>query len=350
MPVQATSTHTTSTHATSTQAEATPSVATPPGAAHETDSTWRHLADTGLLTLATPERLGGAGLGVLEIAVLLTELGRSANATPALVYRTLSHLALGVLPLARLGTVEQQDRWLKSTPDSEQLTAALFQPRSHPSTRLYRNRLIGTKTLVPQADSARLLLVTADLDDGGEGVLLVDPASPGLEVVPSHTSSGVAECTVRFDGAEHLGLLGEDRTGQAAAELRRCAVAGVCALGDGLLAGALELTVAHAGSRHQFGKPLAAFQAVAMQLADVRIASRTLGLITRSACWRLGEGLPAQEELGHAAFWLGEHLPAALATCHHLHGGLGLDITYPLHRYSALGRDLVRLLGAVHAH
>src|SRR5213079_345728 len=95
-------------------------------------------------------------------------------------------------------------------------------------------------------------------------------------------------------------------------------------------------------SRQQFGRPLATFQAVAQQIADVAIAARTLHLATLSACWRLGTGRPAGADLDVAAHWLAEELPGALRTCHHLHGGLGLDVTYPLHRYSSLARDLVR--------
>ncbi|WHT17231.1 acyl-CoA dehydrogenase family protein [Crossiella sp. CA-258035] len=135
-----------------------------------------------------------------------------------------------------------------------------------------------------------------------------------------------------------------------AEELWQCAVVGACAFGEGLLAGALGLTVAHVGQRRQFGRVLAEFQAVAMQVADVRIAARTVELVTRAACWKLGEGLAARADVAVAGYWVGEGLPGALETCHHLHGGLGLDVGYPLHRFSALGRDLVRFLGALRAY
>src|SRR5258708_20231020 len=98
-------------------------------------------------------------------------------------------------------------------------------------------------------------------------------------------------------------------------------------------------------SREQFGRPLAAFQAVAGQVADVYIASRTLHLASVSACWRLAAGVDASEDAGVAAYWLAREAPAALRTCNQLHGGIGLDISYPLHRYSAMITDLARFVG-----
>ena len=114
---------------------------------------------------------------------------------------------------------------------------------------------------------------------------------------------------------------------------------------DGAVAGALALTRDHVATREQFGRPLAAFQAVSQQVADVYIASRTIHLATQAACWRLDQGLDASADLAVAAYWCAEQAPRAVRTCHHLHGGLGMDATYPLHRFSSLVADLVRYLG-----
>jgi len=129
---------------------------------------------------------------------------------------------------------------------------------------------------------------------------------------------------------------------EVGADLTPYGIAGTCVLGAGALAGALDLTAAHVGSREQFGRPLAAFQAVAQQIADVYVAVRTVRLATLTACWNL-----AAADLDVAAYWFAAEAPAAVRTCHHLHGGLGLDVTYPLHRHSSLVRDLVRSLGGV---
>ena len=81
------------------------------------------------------------------------------------------------------------------------------------------------------------------------------------------------------------------------------------------------------------------------QIADISITARTLHLATLSACWRLDTGLDAATDLDVAGYWLAEHGPPALRACHHLHGGLGMDVSYPLPRYSALVKDLARFTG-----
>ncbi len=145
-----------------------------------------------------------------------------------------------------------------------------------------------------------------------------------------------------MDGARIEGMLGG---ADCLRDLYQLAVAGACALADGTVAGALALTRDHVATRRQFGRPLAEFQAVSQQIADTYIASRTLHLAALSACWRLAEGRDAAGDLDVAAWWCTEHAPRSVRTCHHLHGGLGMDVTYPLHRFSSLTGDLVRYLG-----
>ena len=74
-----------------------------------------------------------------------------------------------------------------------------------------------------------------------------------------------------------------------------------------------------------------------------RLIPRALAAL--SACWRLETGREAGGDLDVAAYWLAGQAPGALRTCHHLHGGTGMDVSYPLHRYSALAKDLVSLVG-----
>jgi 3-oxo-4-pregnene-20-carboxyl-CoA dehydrogenase alpha subunit len=307
---------------------------------------WKALGQAGMLSLAVPTGLGGDGLGIAEIAVLLTEIGRRAVPVPAL-----STLALGILPVARWGSREQQEDLLSGVPtEGAVLTAALREP-SEPMPAAPRAMatpgdptvVTGTKVGVPYAEQSHRVLVPVSLPAGGTAVAIVDPRARGVSLSRTPTSAGTPEYTLRMDGVRATGMLGT----ATARDIYRYAIAGACATGDGVLAGALALTAAHIGSREQFGRPLAAFQAVAQQIADVYVASRTVRLATLAACWRLSRaiGATADADLDVAAYWLAQEAPEALRTCHHLHGGLGLDISYPLHRYSALTRDLVRLLG-----
>lgn len=359
---------------------------------------WSGLADAGLLALSVPESLGGDGLGVVELAAVVREAGRAGARVPVW-----AALALGLLPLVRLGGAERSPDLLRAAASGEALlTAALHEPSSpmveRPATGATATatsatatpddaatentatngtvmngtamngatpngtvtngtwRLDGTKTAVPLGAEADRILVPATLADGTVGVFLLDPSVPGVRVTPAPTASGMPEAVLRLDGAETGPPLGgpggaADPGGRALRELHRHALAGAVAFGDGLLAGALALTTTHLATRQQFGRPLAAFQAVAQQAADVYVASRTVHLATESAAWRLDRvtddatAADADSDLEVAAYWLAEQAPVAMATCHHLHGGVGVDRTYPLHRYSSLLKDLVRGIG-----
>jgi 3-oxo-4-pregnene-20-carboxyl-CoA dehydrogenase alpha subunit len=288
------------------------------------EQAWKALAGAGLLSLAVPERLGGDGLGAVEVAVLLGEIGRRALAVPAL-----ATLAFGVLPVARWGSTEQQDEVLSGVASGTVLTAAVREPVSAVSDGTV---VRGTAVGVPYAERAHRILVPVDLAGGGSGVALVDPRRASVTRTPA--AGVMPEYTVSFVDTPVAGMLA------SGADVSRYAVAGTCALGEGALSGALALTAAYVGGREQFGRPLATFQAVAQQIADVYVAARTVRLATLAACWGLSD-----DDLAVAAYWFATEAPAAVRTCHHLHGGLGLDVTYPLHRYSSLIRDLVRSLG-----
>jgi 3-oxo-4-pregnene-20-carboxyl-CoA dehydrogenase alpha subunit len=312
--------------------------------------TWKELAQTGLLAVALPAAAGGDGLGVTEVAALLTEVGKRAARVPAL-----ATLALGVLPVIRCAAPDVQQQLLAGVGSGETvLTAAIREPSepmpAQPATVAEGTSagvsgtglaVSGVKLGVPYAADARWILAPARMPDGSTAVVVAETGSKGLTCQRTHTSSGSPEYTVRFDrvAATHVLPAG------SVAELYRLAVAGACCVADGAVAGALELTTAYVKSREQFGRPLATFQAVAQQIADVYVTARILHLATVSACWRLDGGLDAASDVDVAGYWLAEHAPIALRTCHHLHGGIGMDITYPLPRFSALITDLVSLVG-----
>jgi alkylation response protein AidB-like acyl-CoA dehydrogenase len=302
---------------------------------------WKELARSGLLALSLPTALGGDGLGVLETALLLTETGRRAVPVPAL-----ATLMTGALPLVRWGSEELQRSLLPAVGAGELiLTAAIREPSDPlpglPATTLADGTISGTKIGVPYAAEAARILVPARIQ-AGSCVVLIDPATEGVTLTRTPGAGPQPEYTVRMDRVPAEDVLGPAACVQ---DLYRLAVAGACAVADGAVAGALALTRDHVATRHQFGRPLAAFQAVSQQIADVYIASRTLHLTTLSACWRLAEGRDPAADLDLAGYWCTTQAPPAVRTCHHLHGGTGMDVSYPLHRYSALVSDLVRFLG-----
>ena len=310
---------------------------------------WQELAKSGLLALAVPAELGGDGLGVMEAAVLLTEIGRRAAPVPAL-----ATLMTGVLPITRWGEAELRRALLPAAAAGELiLTAGLREPSDPlprvPGVTVTDGTVTGTKVGVPYCAEAGHVLLTvsfaaADAAESreGTGVVIVDPAAAGACVTRTPSAAGSPEYTLRLDRVPVEHVLGP---AGCLEDLYQLAVAGACCLADGALSGALALTRNHVESRRQFGRPLATFQAVAQQVADVYIASRTLGVVTRSACWLLDTGRDASGDLAVAGYWCARQSPASVRTCHHLHGGTGMDTTYPLHHFSALISDLVRFLG-----
>ncbi len=241
---------------------------------------WKELARSGLLALSLPPELGGDGLGVLDTAVLLAEIGRRAAPVPAL-----ATLMTGVLPVARWGSSELRRALLPAAAAGEMIfTAGLREPSNpmprRPATTVSADGTVsGTKVGVPYcAHAGRVLLPVSFESGGGVGVVIVDPAADGAHVTRTPSAASTPEYTLRLDRVPVEHVLG---AADCLTDLYQLAVAGACCLADGALSAALALTRDHVASRRQFGRPLAAFQAVAQQVADVYVASRTLHLATR---------------------------------------------------------------------
>jgi alkylation response protein AidB-like acyl-CoA dehydrogenase len=276
-------------------------------------------------------------VGLPEVATVLTEVGRHGAITPAL-----ATLGFGVVPLVDLASDEQQDRFLASVAKGGVLTAALNEPGAalpdRPATTFADGRLSGTKVGVAYAERAEWMVVTADT-----AVVVLSPKADGVRLVKTPTSNASDEYTVSFEGVavpESDVLVGAD-----AHRVNQLALAMVGAYADGLVAGALRLTADYVANRKQFGKPLSTFQTVAAQLAEVYIASRTIDLAAKSVVWRLSEALETDHDLDVLGYWVTSQAPPVMQICHHLHGGMGMDITYPMHRYYSTIKDLARLLG-----
>ncbi|KAA1431793.1 acyl-CoA dehydrogenase family protein [Mycolicibacter arupensis] len=301
------------------------------------DNSWEALVAGGVAALGVPERLGGDGQSLAELATALTEIGRHGTVGPAL-----ATLGLGLVPLLELASPAQQDRYLAEVPAGAVLSAALNEPGqqlpAHPRTSYADGKLNGTKTGVAYAETAKWLIVTAD-----KAVVVVSPSAEGVSVTATPTSNGSDEYVVTFTdvSVEQADVL----EGATAQRVNQLALAATGAFASGLVAGALRLTADYVATREQFGRPLSTFQTVAAQLSEVYIASRTIALLATSAVWRLAEGLDADDDLGILGYWLTSQAAPAMRLCHHLHGGMGMDITYPMDRYYSSIKDLTRLLG-----
>jgi alkylation response protein AidB-like acyl-CoA dehydrogenase len=312
---------------------------------------WADLAGAGILSAALPESLGGAGLGLLEQCSVLIEAGRSVAPVPYL-----ASIVLGAAAIARFGTAEQQEKWAAPAGRGELiLSAALAEEGADDPARPVTSaeplpaggwRLDGMKTTVPAAPLAALFLVPATTPDGVK-VFLVEPADAGVSVERQQVTSGDTAGRVTLDGV----LLSTDRVlGDGAADwLDATATVGLCAHQAGVTAKALELTAEYARTREQFGKPIGAFQAVAQRLADAYIDVEAIRLTMWQAAWRLAEGLPAGTEIAAAKFWAADGGHRVAHTAVHVHGGVGIDLEAPVHRYFTAAKQNEFTLGGATA-
>jgi 3-oxocholest-4-en-26-oyl-CoA dehydrogenase beta subunit len=302
----------------------------------ERDAPWGDLAAAGVLAAALPPALGGAGLGLLEQCSVLIELGRSASSVPYL-----ASVVLGAGALAAFGTAAQRQRWaVPAGQGSVVLTAALAEedgddPRV-PSARAERAGgqwvLTGVKTAVDAAPGADLFLVPCASPDG---VLVfgVAPSDAGVSVEPQQlTDFGPAGRVVLSRV-----VLDDDRVlggAEIADWLVARATVGLCALQAGVIERALELTAQYAKSRVAFGRPIGSFQAVTQRLADAFVDVEAVRLTMWQAAWLLSSGDPgADVAVATAKFWAAEAGHRVAHTAVHVHGGMGIDVTYPVHRY-----------------
>jgi len=306
---------------------------------------WQALAEARLLGVALPEDAGGSGLGLLELCLLLEQVGRAVAPVP--VFPT---LVLGALAIAEFGTVEQRRRWLPGVATGEVvLTAALVEPGADDpessATAAARDgaswRLDGVRTCVPAAHLAARVLVPARRADGTVGIFLMDPRGSGITLERQVATNREPQARLALDGAR-----GEPLPDARVGWLVERALIGLAAMQLGVSERALRLTAEYTVRREQFDRPIASFQAVHQRAADAYIDVEAIRLTAWQAAWRLATGLPAAAEVAVAKFWASEAAHRVVYAAQHLHGGIGVDIDYPLHRHYLWAKQIELTLGS----
>jgi hypothetical protein len=269
-------------------------------------------------------------------------------------------LVLGALPIAEHGTPEQQRRYLHPVVAGDLvLTAALVEVGTEPTrpvTSARRDgavwRLDGVKVCVPAAHVAGRVLVPAATGEDSVGLFLLDPTADGVQADDQQTTSGQPEQRLELAGAPVPAedVLGDPDGGGPVLDwlLERATVA-YCAVVVGVCEEALRLTAEYTRTREQFDRPIASFQAVGQRAADAYIDTEAVRLTAVHAAWRLSSGLPAAEEVAVAKFWAADAGQRVVHAAQHLHGGLGVDRDYPLHRYFLWAKQLELTLGGATA-
>ncbi len=301
---------------------------------------WSKLVDADVLSTAAPESVGGGGYGVLEQVAVLEALGRQLAAVPYL-----ESVVVAAGALAKFGSEELQQQWAVPAVNGQRiLTVALGGEMGDGPVQAQAAgagyRLTGTRTQVPYGPVADAFLVPTETDSGTM-VFVIAADDAGVTATPLSTTGqgsvghldlhGVEvgeQRVVGPDGAAVLGWL----------EIRQ--LLGLSAFQLGVVDRALELTAQYAREREQFDRPIGSFQAVSSRLADGYIDIKGLRLTLAQAAWRLSEDLPADIDVRSAAFWAAEAGHRVAHTTVHVHGGVGIDIDHPVHRYFLAAKQI----------
>ncbi|MGE2834305.1 acyl-CoA dehydrogenase family protein [Mycobacterium sp. SMC-4] len=306
---------------------------------------WSKLVDADILSAAAPESVGGGGFGVLEQVAVLVALGRQMAAVPYLESAVVSAGAL-----AQFGPDALAQQWAAPAVKGETiLTVALDGDPGEGPVRVRAAdggfRLTGTRTQVPFGPVADAFLVPAETD-GGLEVFVVSAADPGVSVEPlsvtGRSSMGYLTLSDVSLGADRVLTGGQSILPWITGRLSL----GRSAFQLGVVERALELTAAYAREREQFDRPIGSFQAVSSRLADGYIDTKALRMTLTQAAYRLSEGLSADLDIDTAAFWAAEAGHRVAHTAVHVHGGVGIDMDHPIHRYFLAAKQTEFALGS----
>jgi alkylation response protein AidB-like acyl-CoA dehydrogenase len=292
-----------------------------------TDEQWQAIAALGWPALVVAEDDGGLGLGVVELAVLQEQLGYALAPTPLL------STVAAALVIGAAGSAEQRAAWLPDLAEGER--RATVAPIPAELDRGDGDALSGTLEAVPDAGGADLLVVPT----GHARLAVVDLSGRGVSVEPAGALDPTRRLFgVTLEGAPSTPLGAEDGAGRLARARDVIAVA-VAAESVGVAHRAMEMAVAHARDRHQFGRPIGVFQAVSHPCAQMLLEVEGARSAVLFAAWALDHS-PDEAPLAAAmakayASDAGRRVPAAALQ---VLGGIGFTWEHDLHFWLKRGR------------
>lgn len=311
------------------------------------------LADSGMLGIAVPEAVGGAGLGMLGLVALLEQQGKRVASVPLW-----SVVAAAALPIAEFASEEQAERWLPGLLEGTSVITGAFD--AGPGERaVLRGRIAGDDLVVsgeiiqvPAGGVADAVVVPVGLEDGSVRVAVVPTGAAGLSLTPVSVTSHENAATATFadvvvSGSDLLPGEGERVVDWTRTRIRIA----LAAIQVGVCSEALRITAEYTSQRVQFGRPISTNQAVSNRAADCYLDTEAIRLTTYKAAWLVDSGA---EEAAHSAalvakWWAATGGVRVALSGQHLHGGIGADITYPIHRYFLWGRQVACFLGGAAA-
>jgi len=312
--------------------------------------TWAEFAKANLLGVALPEDIGGLGYGFLELCLILVEQGRTVAPLPLI--HTLVSVAM---PIAEFGTAEQRKELSGVISGDVVLTSAFNEmgtPADEPQTIAERSgdgwRVTGEKVNVPQAHIADGILVPARVGQD-IGLFLVAPNAKGVTLERQETMNHEPQFVVRLDGVEvsDAARIGEIADGHS--NLRWVldrTMTGICAITAGATQEALRITAEYTTTRKQFDRAIGTFQAVGQRMADSYIDTEAIKLTMLQAATHLAQDQASPTEVATAKYWAAEGGSRVVHAALHVHGGISIDLDYPIHRYFLWVKQAEFTLGA----
>lgn len=321
---------------------------------------WNSMAGLGWLGLVFPEEYGGEGLGFVELAILLEEMGSVLLPGPYF-----STVVMAGVALAHAGSEEQKNEYLARIARGQLIAtmaitepSGLWEPRGIEATarRSEGGYVInGVKLYVPNAHVSDYVIVAARTGDAETGVsLFIVPSNAEglsqtlLQTIASDRQSELVFNDVRVD---EFSLLGDfDGGWDTVATVLRWGAVGKCAEMVGGAQRVLDMTVQYAKERTQFGRAIGSFQAVQHHAADMAADVDGCRYITYQAAWTLAQDLPADREVSMAKAWVSDAYQRVCALSHQSHGAIGFTTEYDLQLYSRRAKAAELMFGDADVH
>lgn len=309
---------------------------------------WQSLREGGLTALILPEDLGGSALGMTELGVVLEVQGRHVAPVPLWAHQ------LAVAALARFAADDAaRIHWPALTEARQIATLSLEGLRGGRGLALRAEpaaggwRLHGRASAVPLAAQAAVAVLPAQTS-GGVRLFAVDLSQAGIATIPGRMTHHEPAADLEFAGmpVPAGAALDEEALGWLDPRIAAC----LGALQLGVAAEALRRTVNYTCERRQFGQPIAAFQAISQKTADCLIDVEALRSSLWQLLWQLDSGLDATGSAAVVRAWTCDTGHRVTHAAQHMHGGIGVDISYPIHRYTYWSRAIEIACGGISAN
>jgi butyryl-CoA dehydrogenase len=307
------------------------------------------MAELNLMGMPYPEKVGGAGADYVSYAIVIEEIARACASTSVIVA---GHTSLATWPIFQFGSQAQKDRYLPDMASGRRLGAfALTEPGAGTDAaagtttavmHADRYALNGSKIFITNAPYAEVYIVFAKTDPArgarGMSAFIVEKDTPGLSVGEAEHKLGIrgsstpplyfADCRVPKDA-----LLGQEGEGfKIAMQTLDGGRISIAAQAVGIAQAALDASVAYAKERVQFGKPIAALQAIQWMIADMATQLDAARLLTYRAAWCKDNGRPYSTEGAMAKLFAAETATRVADRAIQIHGGYGYTESYPVER------------------